>query len=1638
MREDTDGNEYTLLMADSQLRVRPAHPRDHTPPWRSARRSTATGSRAPRTLSSSSSSSSSSADSMDSVRPRRFRDEPPSQTLQPSPRRQRRARRRDIHDAQVWNRLCSDLALLAGCPHPDDSDSDGGSENDTRDSSYALLGHNTATRNISLNTSYVYNIALAHNLTQAPAPGSDDVPLPDPADFQHIDRPTCNRWYPGAAGGWLWTHLRQRNLDAFHSTARNAATTSGANATNAIWSGAAPTATTRTHHPHPPSREDNETSSNIAPWAHPWTLIDPRPLQRPSATPDPNSISQRMLSDHPSNSPASAAEQDSRHPPSAFQVPPASSSLSNRLTAAEEVARMADQARRFRSLRAETLARNATASAAGNAQNPASTTRRTESPGMTFLRTLRDLDGIGGPNGGSQADLPGQSGSASSAMQPSPSGTTPTQPWQLFPWYPPNALGHESPDSSLAFSSTTYVEASPPSSASATNPDPDGDGIRTNWFRGVRGRMIGALAEELDRQAMQDPDGEMIATDDTDRAFALPDPATATPRPLAHQPSSSDARIRQRNRSAVVLSSPPGVSEEDVRDDDDAERSRWAAQSWTLVTSPNATESSSIARGTTQPRPAGQDSFVFERSGPGGTTVDQSPSPGVEPRGPLSDHLASPSAATSMAPSTLSQSRFRSSPVPMNSSEGSDNNEQRRLTPSHPSAAVSDPRVARRPQRLPSIHYDGELRVERSPQTATSSLTRDQIRHITDFFQHQDSTRGTRQQGPSSTSEARDSELPASQTEFWRRQVRIQRDTRIRMVQMEDLRRFGDAMNEHRSLVEAANEGRRQTEAETERLRSTEAQPQHQGQTSDRLAAESSTATVVGASTSAQAQMPSTTSVNPTSLVRRRTLRDSAPQLRPPRFSSRSNEEPSMTMASSSGRPQVRENPVDRDSRVIHEPDSSVKARSSNELVARPLCNNSDEGAQPGSSPPAVVSSSGRGAARRIDYGSTLNNRRLPLAAVASRTHADDLILLHKQPHRQVSLLTRQDQARLGFMGAAIISAVDARGLTDRYDRINRELRELQTRSWAPTQPILSDYTYDTVHPLRFEVPPSLSTRWGPNARSARNALRNDQTCMSFDASKGTCLEMRFLAAMPASGLPTNPDATTAERATRARQAPYPTDRRTEDRVWDQARRNVLSSGSSGRGANGVAINDLNSRRAALGMAPREEHPSPGTVQPSSETSRPMPTPPPASRSTGSSPLPATALTSDTWDAWMTHVAANADAGQMTLSRFVRVLQQILSHRYDSRAETIGEAYFRDRQETSRNLEAVRLRNRQRDRPVPEAAAGQRSDDLQQQGVQPTAATSSSGSGSAGGDNDERDDGSESGQDSDASDATVRQAVPAARLLNRFSLQANGATLSSAETCASRIGHVAVTRDEFALIEKIIRQVQAADKTFLLRHGHLVDPLSLVDESLGERLIEARAASVRRHQWRKEGARNPDLCGPSFTMHSVNVKLKAGPSNGSGFVRALIFAHDERIPLSQFSDWEGVNEEELNRIIDANGLTGPGLSRREGQSTENEQRPMMPPRRPKHLPRGCIKIALRETASEYNETITFTENQESPAESQAANSLGVGGPCGRYVYLKFLPCEAGQQEQAVDLQYVGVKGWPFSAVGMDASVQSWR
>lgn len=230
--------------------------------------------------------------------------------------------------------------------------------------------------------------------------------------------------------------------------------------------------------------------------------------------------------------------------------------------AANLVARMAQASRQMAAARSalHQAAESATPHTNGDASyqyvyhptsTPSSTTRATRSTqgGMSYIRRLRRLDGLGEPT---------TNGVDSRETEPEP--RSPPRPYEVFPWYQP-------PSSDA----TSYPLTAGGDCYDDCNPDPDG--AHLGWYQRARERMSAQNTFAL-QEVNDDPNGERIDEE------SEPSRHTLGVRRRVVTGTGGGASQRAHNRSALVMAD----SAQDSSSSPTHRDNSWnAVEGWTLV-----------------------------------------------------------------------------------------------------------------------------------------------------------------------------------------------------------------------------------------------------------------------------------------------------------------------------------------------------------------------------------------------------------------------------------------------------------------------------------------------------------------------------------------------------------------------------------------------------------------------------------------------------------------------------------------------------------------------------------------------------------------------------------------------------------------------------------------------------------------------------------------------------------------------------------------------------------------------------------------------------------------------------------------------------------------------------------------------
>ncbi|CEH14850.1 hypothetical protein CBOM_02667 [Ceraceosorus bombacis] len=297
--------------------------------------------------------------------------------------------------------------------------------------------------------------------------------------------------------------------------------------------------------------------------------------------------------------------------------------------ATERVARLAEVQRQRREQRNVALAEARAAGTLSTEDHGARERSRASRGGLAYLQRLRELDGLSPSHDSSDAEAPDTAPEA--------------RPHDIFPWYDPPTRGG-------------------PVVRSATS---------VNWFEAARERREAqnrAAEEELAaanaaRERYPGVPADLWAEEAQEQEPGLDD-AQVQPRV---RPQRTGAEQRHRNRTATVVASPPPLVDSGIGEA--ARTMRTVGNGWTLVGPPTTSEAEEA------PSTNRSASHTTWLTGPAQPSRRLSASPL-----PLELPLSPPVLASATAISQPGSQR-----------------------PASPNAPASDPRLLRRPRRLPSL-----------------------------------------------------------------------------------------------------------------------------------------------------------------------------------------------------------------------------------------------------------------------------------------------------------------------------------------------------------------------------------------------------------------------------------------------------------------------------------------------------------------------------------------------------------------------------------------------------------------------------------------------------------------------------------------------------------------------------------------------------------------------------------------------------------------------------------------------------------------------------------------------------------------------------------------------------------------------
>ncbi|PWN34687.1 uncharacterized protein FA14DRAFT_171446 [Meira miltonrushii] len=970
-------------------------------------------------------------------------------------------------ESQVWDRMVEDLAIGAGV---------GGRGRNTAGG----LGTNAHNRGIS------GGIAASMLALSAAIPRPDVMGPAGTASnsARLLPHPIWARRYPGAAGEWLRGELARRansrtstNQNGTNTTAvptseetrraRNTALRTGGTSSRRD----SPSTTRRTSPSvsrRPPPPDFDAPSENQTTDAFDDIFSNPRTRDRastrlPIAPPPASSTSPWNALQIPSLDPSNRASVRSNLSTGSAAIgtgAPQNEQNEGALTVPSNAAALAptpppglareggnadstanvNQAPTPRSEAAERVARMAQRMRERNAQNqsePASSANdrssRAVRGGMEYIRRLRALDGLETEDGVNNANTPPR------RFEDPPS---PVRPSQVFPWYSPTV------DDDLAQQMSSLQIAS-----NMDEDEHDPNGTSSDWYQMARARMAAMNATPSGSNPYDDPNGEMVE-----------DVGEAPLRVRRRVVTGANAGVtqRQRNRSARVIAD---------------EESNFTASSDTLQNSQNVEaggELWNVVDGWTviDPRPTSPVRRTRDEGSENVTTWFRGPSFSASPG--LIDHATQNAETTQSRPNPFDPRITR--PLTRDVSLSSDDLAR----------MLEEVRGANGQRRRPSVEVETEGQDNRQASSTPSAPVRraefasgrsEEPQRRTAYRESTPSPEPQRQsaedirsnglarnQRLSSIGARLGEEFRSRQSELREREQRLRTEVARRRMELDQLRQ---------------QQGRIGRVVERSRRDRDNDQPGAAGLSSPSQQDTSDTQTVIAT------PMPQATSGS--SLVRRRTVRDAAPNLRTFRRS---------------------ENRRLSSSNVF------------NESVNRQLTLNTLQVIR---SLQQVQNQSGFNYRRRRTRShSSLLRAPLPNQ---DRLSFDDNVIVQSRSLETVLATTPSvsldDADTIGTAGLALIALVDA--LATPFS-IGRAARFAGMAENIITQRTLPSTFEDTSFPLRFALigshhnkdesskeagnEPSSSS----NSNRLSNVMSNDESTCSVEAS-GLHINLKFLAA---------------------------------------------------------------------------------------------------------------------------------------------------------------------------------------------------------------------------------------------------------------------------------------------------------------------------------------------------------------------------------------------------------------------------------------------------------------------------------------------------------------------------------------------
>jgi len=400
--------------------------------------------------------------------------------------------------------------------------------------------------------------------------------------------------------------------------------------------------------------------------------------------------------------------------------------------AATLVARMAQASRDMAAARANIQVNN---SEDRTNDSSSSNNSRTLRNGMSYIRRLRQLDGLESPSEPSIAVLPSED-----VVEPS----SPPRPYEVFPWYQPPRLN-------LGAEVGSQHQSAEEKGEDEDRFDPDGANL--SWYQMARERMTAQSTLDI-QEINDDPDGERWEVEvAAENEHGL---NTLGVRRRVVAGSGAGASQRARNRSALVM-----LDNSDLSGSNES-RSHTRGEGW------NASE--------------------------GWTLVDQRPMSPVR----RSRDEGSESVTTWLREPANPTGRFSTSPLPINEAESPNASTTTRSVHTYrPVPATDDPRTTRRPRRLASLtdndghrfHLsDGTEGREVREGTPSPEMMPNDVGYARRLLGNDSSSLGRTRQ-LTSIGRRLDEEFRARQVELRQREDRLRSEVARRRVELDQARR---------------------------------------------------------------------------------------------------------------------------------------------------------------------------------------------------------------------------------------------------------------------------------------------------------------------------------------------------------------------------------------------------------------------------------------------------------------------------------------------------------------------------------------------------------------------------------------------------------------------------------------------------------------------------------------------------------------------------------------------------------------------------------------------------------------------------------------------------------------------------------